>query len=584
MCGISGVFSKNHLTEDQINKGKKILNSLNHRGPDNKNYLINKKKNLFLGHNRLAIIHPYKEGNQPLTEDSNQIIFNGEIYNYKHLGQKYFNKKISENYSDTEILLKSWIKWKENFYEYIDGMYAFGIYDGNYLKLVTDYFGEKPIYYFLEDEVLYFASEIKPLLQLKKFPELEEVNLDIFLKNGFLPNGLTPFKNIFKVKSNSILKISNDLKINEQQLQKIEKGDQRNFSENDFEDFSNIMIETVKSRLVSDTSISLLLSSGSDSSLIAAISKKELNHDLLTISLKNNKSDETDLIKDISSNLKLENLVIENNHINENILDNCALTLNDNIEAFAIDNLTSILKSKNNKVTLSGLGADEIFYGYNKYELAFKYLNSSLYEKISYFIKSKLKKNFYSKNFDPHKFLNQNNYQKFNYLKNQIEFKDYGNLKNIDDVDFSIKKDFLFNLRNFDLLQTLPYSFLPSSDFSSMSNSVELRSPYLNLNLLKFINKFDQNVILRKPRKFFLKKLLSTYLPEKLINKKKIGFRFDNSSFETIAKFNYNKFKHKKTFAEIQPYIKNNQNNFFNRLVILNKLYNFYDENLSCQQ
>jgi asparagine synthase (glutamine-hydrolysing) len=584
MCGISGVFSKNPLTEDQINKGKKILNSLNHRGPDNKNYLINKKKNLFFGHNRLSIIYPHKEGNQPLTEDKNQIIFNGEIYNYKYLGQKYFNKKISDNYSDTEILLKSWIKWKENFYEYIDGMYAFGIYDGNYLKLVTDYFGEKPIYYFLEEEVLYFSSEIKPLLKVKKFPELEAVNLDIFLKNGFLPNGLTPFKNIFKVKSNSILKINNDLRVSEQRLHKIEKGDQRNFSENDFEDFSNIMIETVKSRLVSDTSISLLLSSGSDSSLIAAISKKELNYDLLTISLKNNKSDETDLIKGITNNLNLENLVIENNHINESILDNCALTLNDNIEAFGIDNLTSILKSKNNKVTLSGLGADEIFYGYNKYEIALKYINPSFFKRISYFIKSKLKKNFYNKNFDPYKFLNQNNYQRFNYLKNQMEFKDYGNSKNIDDVDFSMKKDFLFNLRNFDLFQTLPYSFLPSSDFASMANSVELRSPYLNLNLLKFINKFDQKALLKKPRKFFIKKLLSTYLPEKLINKKKIGFRFDNSNFEKINKLNNINFKYNNTFTEIQPYVKSNKNNFFNRLVILNKLYNFYDENLSCQQ
>tara|TARA_B110000003_G_scaffold276490_1_gene323275 strand:- start:12203 stop:13957 length:1755 start_codon:yes stop_codon:yes gene_type:complete len=584
MCGISGVFSKNPLTEDQINKGKKILNTLNHRGPDNKNYLINKKKNLFFGHNRLSIIYPHKEGNQPLTEDKNQIIFNGEIYNYKYLGQKYFNKKISDNYSDTEILLKSCIKWKENFYEYIDGMYAFGIYDGNYLKLVTDYFGEKPIYYFLEEEVLYFSSEIKPLLKVKKFPELEAVNLDIFLKNGFLPNGLTPFKNIFKVKSNSILKINNDLRVSEQRLYKIEKGDQRNFLENDFEDFSNIMIEAVKSRLVSDTSISLLLSSGSDSSLIAAISKKELNYDLLTISLKNDKPDEIDLIKGITNNLNLENLVIENNHINESILDNCALTLNDNIEAFGIDNLTSILKSKNNKVTLSGLGADEIFYGYNKYEIALKYINPSFFKKISYFIKSKLKKNFYNKNFDPYKFLNQNNYQRFNYLKNQMEFKDYGNTKNIDDVDFSMKKDFLFNLRNFDLFQTLPYSFLPSSDFASMSNSVELRSPYLNLNLLKFINKFDQKALLKKPRKFFIKKLLSTYLPEKLINKKKIGFRFDNSNFEKINKLNKINFKYNNTFTEIQPYVKSNKNNFFNRLVILNKLYNFYDENLSCQQ
>ena len=165
MCGISGIFSPKNLSDEDIRKGNQIVSKLVHRGPDNQQVFIDNKKQIFFGHNRLSIICPSSLGNQPKIKGKYSIIFNGAIYNYKKLGIDYF-KKNNEKFSDTEILLESWIKWKKKFAEYVDGMFAFAIYDENKLYLATDYFGEKPIYYFKEGSKFFFSSEIKPLIDI----------------------------------------------------------------------------------------------------------------------------------------------------------------------------------------------------------------------------------------------------------------------------------------------------------------------------------------------------------------------------------------------------------------------------------
>ncbi len=93
MCGISGIFSPKNLSDEDIRKGKQIVSQLAHRGPDNKQVFIDDNKKVFFGHNRLSIIYPSPLGNQPKIKGKYSIIFNGEIYNYKKLGSKYFEKK-----------------------------------------------------------------------------------------------------------------------------------------------------------------------------------------------------------------------------------------------------------------------------------------------------------------------------------------------------------------------------------------------------------------------------------------------------------------------------------------------------------
>jgi asparagine synthase (glutamine-hydrolysing) len=574
MCGITGIYSSKTLSENDINNGKQIVSQLVHRGPDNKQVFIDDNKKVFFGHNRLSIIYPSPLGNQPKTKGKYSIIFNGEIYNYKKLGSEYFEKKINEKFSDTEILLDSWIKWKKTFAEHIDGMYAFAIYDYTNLYLATDYFGEKPIYYFIEDSKFYFSSEIEPLLKILKDKTLNRNALDEFLTLGFLTDGQTPYLKIKKIKPNTIITINENLEIKEEKLiNDIKIGDQKEIKENDEDDFANILIESIDSRMEADTDLSLLLSSGSDSSLIAAIISKELKKKISSVTLENPKFDESASSNSIANYLKIPNTIISQSKINEKIYINSSNTLNDNIESFAIDHLTKFLNKQGIKVALSGIGADEIFYGYNKYYISEKYNNLNLFNRFILKIKSNLKYLFYRDNFDPSKFINLKGYRKFIYLKNKISndyFKDLNFDKNLQIDDHK----FTFGCREFDINQTLAYSFLPSIDISSMTNSVELRSPYLNYKLLKFINKFDPKYIIGLPQKFFIKKLLSKYIPERLINKKKLGFRYDFVRSQNSRNFQFSKNHFPYFVKKIEPMlIKDNYEKILIRLIILEKFF-----------
>ncbi len=483
-------------------------------------------------------------------------------------------KKNNEKFSDTEILLDSWIKWKKTFAEHIDGMYAFAIYDYNNLYLATDYFGEKPIYYFIEDSKFYFSSEIEPLLKILKDKTLNHNALNEFLTLGFLTDGQTPYLKIKKIRPNTIITINENLEMKEENLiNDIKIGDQKEIKENDEDDFANILIDSIESRMEADTDLSLLLSSGSDSSLIAAIVSKELKKKISSVTLENPKFDESTSSNLIANYLKIKNTSISQSKINEKIYINSSNTLNDNIESFAIDHLTKFLNEQGIKVALTGIGADEIFYGYNKYYISEKYNTVNFFNRLILKIKSNLKYLFYRDNFDPSKFINLKGYRKFVYLKNKISneyFKDLNFEKNlkIDDYKFTL------GCREFDINQTLAYSFLPSLDISSMTNSVELRSPYLNYKLLKFINKFDPKYIVGLPQKIFIKKLLSKYIPKRLINKKKLGFRYDFLRSQNSRNFEFSK-KHFPNFVKkIEPMlIKDSFEKILIRLIILEKFF-----------
>ena len=207
-----------------------------------------------------------------------------------------------------------------------------------------------------------------------------------------------------------------------------------------------------------DTDLSLLLSSGSDSSLIAAIVSKELKKKISSVTLENPKFDESTSSNLIANYLKIKNTSISQSKINEKIYINSSNTLNDNIESFAIDHLTKFLNEQGIKVALTGIGADEIFYGYNKYYISEKYNTVNFFNRLILKIKSNLKYLFYRDNFDPSKFINLKGYRKFVYLKNKISneyFKDLNFEKNIKIDDYK----FTLGCREFDINQTLAYSF-----------------------------------------------------------------------------------------------------------------------------
>ena len=167
MCGIFGIYSSSELTVSDLSLVDASKKYLNHRGPDQFNlYKIN--NNLIFSHSRLSIIDLSVGNIQPRKEQETVISYNGEIYNFKELKEKYLKSENFTTYGDTEVLLKMWKKFGEDCLKYLDGMYAFSIWDGNYLNLVTDRFSEKPLFIYEQKNKIIFSSEPKIFYELFK--------------------------------------------------------------------------------------------------------------------------------------------------------------------------------------------------------------------------------------------------------------------------------------------------------------------------------------------------------------------------------------------------------------------------------
>ena len=272
MCGIIGNFNKNKLTDDKKEKLIKFINLLKNRGPDNSDYYFD--DNNFLGHTRLSIIDLSASSNQPILSKCKRFIisFNGEIYNFKKLAS-LLNDNQNIDSSDTKVLVELISKFGVEFtLKKIQGMYSISIFDkkNKYLYLARDFFGKKPLYYFHNNEQIFFSSTLLPIIknsEIKK--EIDPYSLSYYFNYGFCPTEESIFKNVKKLKPNSYLKL--DLKSWILSIFEIHNKSLTNTVKNKFEStkIEALLRNSVEKRLISDVPVSLLLSSGIDSSLIS---------------------------------------------------------------------------------------------------------------------------------------------------------------------------------------------------------------------------------------------------------------------------------------------------------------------------
>ena len=199
MCGIVGIINK---TGQNVNYHflKKMATTIHHRGPDEDGVMMDGPIGFF--HKRLSIID-IECGKQPMTFNNCTIVYNGEIYNYIELREELKKKGHSfQTSSDTEVILHMYSEYGSEFVNLLNGMFAFIIYDKNENKLfiARDHFGIKPLYWYLDKEIIAFGSEIKALLA---HPQIEAVanedNLYEFLSFQFIMGEGTMFKNIHKI-------------------------------------------------------------------------------------------------------------------------------------------------------------------------------------------------------------------------------------------------------------------------------------------------------------------------------------------------------------------------------------------------
>ena len=504
MCGIAGYISK----DKNFFNEKKILSTLNlmrRRGPDNQSFkkIEHKSCDINLLHSRLNIIDLHPRSNQPFELDGYTVIFNGEIYNFPEIKKDLEKKFRFKTKSDTEVLLKSYILFGENCVEKFNGMWSFAIWDPfkKGLFLSRDPFGEKPLYYSLLKDKFIFGSEIKYIKSLKgdgfNFNKLL-INKNLFLGyKSIHKNNQTFFNNIFSLNNGENLFINTDLQVKKKKYwsPKLNIDYSITYEEAVKETFK-LICKSLELRLRADVPIAFCLSGGVDSSLLASIAKKIFNKDINSFSIydKDERYNEIDNIDLIGKSLNSKATIIDVSKYKSNFLDRLSqLTQNHDSPLATISYyLHSLLTEeigKKFKVSISGLGADEVFTGYYDHYLShlasvknLPSYNESLLNWKKFVFPVVRNKSFK----DPDKYINNTNNRDGIYETIfKLDKYSINNFKHeFEEVQFcdEILRNRMFNEINF---ETLPV-MLKHDDLNSMFYSIENRSPFLDKDLYNF--------------------------------------------------------------------------------------------------
>lgn len=576
MCGFTGFVdlnNKNYLNYNSILT--ECSNDISFRGPDESKNLLIYEKGIYLSFQRLSFQDLTKNGSQPMLSESNKylLLFNGEIYNFRNLQRKLKN----QNYNSDSRILLEYIELYgiSNFIENVDGMFSIVLIDLNSRKIffISDLFGQKPLYYSINDKLLYFSSDLRTS---KNHPNLvrdiDKKSIGLYFKKNFIPAPFTIYKNFNKIMSNELIEISFDKKI---ELTK--KYNYSYFSEdknnNNFnkKNFQNILNNSIEEHLNSDVEIGTFLSSGIDSSLITSIaSKKNSKIKSFTMGFKENKFDESSAALDIANHLKIKNvkIIFDDNNLDEMIF-NTSHTFSEPFSDSSQLPYKALCKESSNHVkgVLSGDGGDELFGGYNRHIWApwffkyskFNFLFKSLKifkdlnffnlidkfgyiyaaEKINRLIEALMKREKYEDFYD-----DLTSHHEFKYILDNIENHktDLSKYQNV--------KDLRSRTMLLDLFYYLPNDLMVKSDRSSMIHGLEVRSPLLSKNIYNYVDNINPKFHFNSGnKKLILKNLLSDFLPQNLINNSKRGF-----------------------VAPVNIWLKNNLKNILNKYLTKEKL------------
>ncbi|MCP4373836.1 MAG: asparagine synthase (glutamine-hydrolyzing) [Deltaproteobacteria bacterium] len=561
MCGICGIAS--YIEGKRVDE--KILcsmrESLLHRGPDESGIFIDER--IGLGHRRLSIID-LSTGTQPIhNEDSSlRIVFNGEIYNYLELKEDLLRSGHTfYTNSDTEILIHLYEEYGKSLLDYINGMFAFCIWDSKKqeLFLARDRIGQKPLYYTLTNEAFLFASEIKALLQHPSVSrEVDILSLSKYLTYEYVPAPHSILKGIKKLQPGHFLRYNvSTRELTIKRYWDIPLSDDAigYMSEEDYiDELIRLLRDSVRLRLISDVPIGIFLSGGLDSSSITALASGISNKvKTFTVGFDDKSFDEsyyanqvarlfaTDHHSEILDITKAYTLLPEIiNYLDEPLGDASI------IPTFLLSRFTS----NHVKVALGGDGGDELFAGYPTYQALkivpyYSILPRELREAI-HSIAAQLPISHQNISFDfkikqmlrgtgvSHEIMfflwmgAFNEHEKKQLFLPEIQ----ANIKEenpFEDLFEYIKKSNLqktFERTLYLMVKLyLQDDILVKVDRASMANSLEVRAPFLDYRMVEFAAKLPRHYKLnRLTTKYLLKKAGQKFLPKKIVKRKKKGF------------------------------------------------------------
>ncbi|MDC0304085.1 asparagine synthase (glutamine-hydrolyzing) [Flavobacteriales bacterium] len=553
MCGIAGTYALTEQGKSYHLELDDAIATMALRGPDGNGKYI--EGSAALGHARLAIIDTSSEANQPFAEATSRysIVFNGEIFNYKEV-ESQLTDYTPRTSSDTEILLQGYVEWGEKVLEKLNGFFAIAIHDKetDELFLARDRMGIKPLLVYRDENKLVFGSEMKSLMAFDIPKVIDDNSQFLYHQFNYTPFPETIFKNVEEMEPGTWMKIKGS-SVETGTYWSIPKptGPKSNMSyEHAQQKLRELMEKSVHRRMVSDVPLGSFLSGGIDSSIIATLAAKQTDK-LNTFSIGYADEplfDETHyaeaVAKKIGSNHTVFKLTNDDlyadlhdvlNYIDRPFADSSALPFH----------ILCRHTRKHVTVALSGDGADELFSGYNKHAAEFRARNLGVVEQMVaalkplwFLLRGSRNSAFGSKVLQLQKFSNGVKLGSKNRYWNWASFmqsEHVERLMNLKATDIqSRKKQLTENLGIItdldevlytDLHQVLRNDMLTKVDLMSMANSLEVRVPFLDHELVEFACSLPEHFkITSTIRKRILQETFQPDLPEMLFKRPKHGF------------------------------------------------------------
>ncbi len=554
MCGICGIIY-HHDRRAEKELLKKMTDTLHHRGPDN--HGVYTDANLGLGHTRLSILDTSPKGHQPMhTGHGHSIVFNGEIYNFKELKQSIATHCTFKSDSDTEVLLQGLAMHGPSFLDKIEGMFAFAFWDANTqtLLLARDRMGQKPLYYVALPDRFIFASEPQAILQDPDFTARPDLNtLFHYLSVQSCPAPHCAFQNMAKLEPAQALELRNG-QIRVWNYWQPDFSRQQHIPETEAIDIFIEKLRTSVSRcLVSDVPLGLFLSGGVDSSLVSALASEISPNRLqsFTIGFGESRYDERKYAQQVADHCGLDHheLIVEPDlNIIDTIVGRYGEPFADS-SALPTGYLAEFTR-RHVTVALSGDGGDDLFGGYERH------LNPYLYPTYSS-LSLKKQEEF---NRDIHyisgreKGINHAEirekllgtgllfyyrywarfYGKFKQQLCTPEFAKVANPQLSVDLFLNAAKvsqlSDINKIISFELKYYLASTLMSKVDIMSMTHSLEVRAPLLELPVVEFACSLPDSYKvhpagnLQYTAKYLVKKAAERYLPREIIYRPKMGF------------------------------------------------------------
>lgn len=515
-------------------------------GPDDEGIYIDDKFPLALGHRRLALIDLSSAGHQPMADAEGmlQLIFNGEIYNFQELKKELQGLGYTfKTKTDTEVILKAFIQWGRQCFERFNGMFSIALWDkrNNELILARDHAGIKPLYYSLTNNKLIFASEIRAF---KVYDPTWIENPDwkvCLLSFGHIPEPVTTLQNVQPLARGTcaVIKLPS-LQIEHHRFSNFIFTDTITDLPTAVDIVKQNLEKAVQRHLISDAPIGLFLSGGIDSSLLTLIAHKYIGKNLKTLSI---------IFEDASVNEQpFQKIIIDKTEAHHQSFlvteKDFATALPDILEAMdqpSIDGINSYFISKYARqygltAVLSGLGADELFGGYNSFNHASR---ASNIQKLPSFIPG-LAEHFSNQKFKKAVFLKRKDHvgeYLFNrgfYSPRQVagflsisEKEVQGVLSNVSIDALDKKTDHRNRVSHIETNLYMQNQLLKDTDYMSMWHSLEVRVPFLDKELMQAVYSIAPSIKYDpKIGKHLLIKAFDDLLPKEIWQRKKQGFTF----------------------------------------------------------